>query len=91
MPACATVEPIMNITFVVTYTKTRAKAPATAIEYDRNFPTMWAALNFCVRLTALGGDARSVVQYVGNHEDAVLEGEALADAVHRQRNRIEAA
>ena len=81
----------MNITFVVTYTKTRAKPPAIAIEYDRNFPTMWAALNFCVRLTALGGEARSVVQYVGDREDAALEGEALSYAVDRQRNRIEAA
>ena len=81
----------MNIAFVVTYTKTRVKPPASAIEYDRSFPTMWAALNYCVRLTALGGDALSIVQYVGDREDAVLEGEALADSIYRQRHRIEAA
>ncbi|HTJ65869.1 MAG TPA: hypothetical protein VL899_18860 [Alphaproteobacteria bacterium] len=81
----------MNIAFVVTYTKTRAKPPASAIEYDRSFPTMWAALSFCVRLTTLGGDALSIVQSVGDREDAILEGEPLADMIHSQRHRIEAA
>ncbi len=81
----------MNISFVVTYTKTRVKPPATAIEYDRAFPTMWAALNFCVRLTALGGNAMLIAQYIGDREDAALEGQSLTDAVERQKNRIEAA
>ena len=90
-PRVHTVEPIMNISFVVTYTKTRVNPPATAIEYERSFPTMWAALNFCVRLTALGGDALLIAQYVGDREDAALEGQSLADAIDRQRDRIEAA
>ena len=86
-----TVESIMNISFVVTYTKTRVKPPATAIEYDRAFPTMWAALNFCVRLTALGGDALLIAQYIGDREDAALEGQPLTDAIDHQRDRLEAA
>ena len=80
-----------SISFVVTYTKTRVKPPASAIEYDRSFPTMWSALNFCVRLTDLGGDALLVTQYVGDREDAALEGEPLTDAIDRQRTRIHAA
>lgn len=80
-----------SISFVVTYTKTRVKPPASALEYDRSFPTMWSALNFCVRLTELGGDALLIAQYIGDREDAALEGEALIDAIDRQRVRINAA
>ena len=80
-----------NISFVLNYTKTKAAPPASAIEYEKSFPTLDAALTFCVQLTELGGEALYIIKVVRGIEDAVVEGEALARSIRRQRTRREAA
>lgn len=77
-----------DISFAVNYTKTKANPPARAVEYEKRFLTMGAALNFCVQLTDLGGDALYIVQYICGTEDAILEDAGLAVAIERQRARI---
>ena len=80
-----------NISFVLNYTKTKAAPPASAIEYEKSFPTLDAALTFCVQLTELGGEALYIIKVVRGIEDAVVEGEALARSIRRQWARREAA
>jgi len=82
---------VANISFVLNYTKTKAAPPASAIEYEKSFPTLDAALTFCVQLTELGGEALYIIKVVRGIEDAVVEGEALARSIRRQRTRQEAA
>ena len=76
-----------DMSFSVNYTKIKASPPARAIEYEKCFLTLSAALNFCVQLTELGGDVLYVIQFVGGTEDGILEGEALAETIARQRAR----
>ena len=80
-----------NTTFVLNYTKTKAAPPASAIEYEKSFPTLDAALTFCVQLIELGGEALYIIKVVRGIEDEVFEGEALARSIKRQRTRKEAA
>jgi len=82
---------VANISFVLNYTKTKAAPPASAIEYEKSFPTLDAALTFCVQLTELGGEALYIIKVVRGIEDAVVEGEALARSIRRQWARREAA
>jgi hypothetical protein len=77
-----------DTTFVLSYTKTKAQPPARAIEYEKTFPTLWAALNFCVQLADLGGECLTILRYIGVQEGAVLDGNALAEAIRKQRARI---
>ena len=79
------------ISFVLNYTKTKAAPPASAIEYEKSFPTLDAALRFCVQLTELGGEALYIIKLVGGEEDTVFEGETLARSIKRQRTRQQAA
>ena len=76
-----------DMSFSVNYTKTKATPPARAIEYEKCFLTLSAALNFCVQLTDLGGEVLYVIQFVGGTEDGILEGEPLAATIDRQRAR----
>jgi hypothetical protein len=82
---------VANISFVLNYTKTKAAPPASAIEYEKSFPTLDAALTFCVQLTELGGEALYVIKVIHGVEDAVLEGKALVHSIERQRIGREAA
>ena len=82
---------VANISFVLNYTKTKAAPPASAIEYEKSFPTLDAALTFCVQLTELGGEALYVIKVIHGVEDAALEGKALVHSIERQRTRREAA
>jgi hypothetical protein len=83
---------VANIFFVLNYTKAKAVPPASAIEFEKSFPTMDAALTFCVQLTELGGEALYIIIKLSRRaEDAVLEGKALARSIERQRTRHEAA
>jgi hypothetical protein len=81
---------VADMSFVVNYTKTKA-SPARAVEYEKSFLTMGAALNFCVQLIDLGGDVLYIVQFIYGTEDAVLEGTSLVEAIDRQRARIASA
>jgi hypothetical protein len=76
-----------DMSFSVNYTKTKAIPPARAIEYEKCFLTLSAALNFCVQLTDLGGEVLYIIQFVRGTEDGVLEGEPLAETIDRQRAR----
>jgi len=82
---------VTKISFVLNYTKTKASPPASAIEYEKAFPTMDAALSFCVQLTELGGEAIYIIKMIGGEEDTVFEGEALVRSIRRQRMRKDAA
>jgi hypothetical protein len=82
---------VAKISFVLNYTKTKAAPPASAIEYEKSFPALDAALKFCVQLTELGGEALCIIKLIGGEEDTVFEGEALARSVRRQRMRQDAA
>jgi hypothetical protein len=82
---------VANISFVLNYTKTKAVPPASAIEYEKSFPTLDATLAFCVQLTELGGEALYIIKVIRGIEDAVFEGKALVTAIERQRIRREAA
>jgi hypothetical protein len=82
---------VATISFVLNYTKTKAAPPASAIEFEKAFPTLDAALAFCVQLTELGGEALYIIKLIRGVEDAVLEGEALARSIKRQRTRQQAA
>jgi hypothetical protein len=82
---------VANISFVLNYTKTKAVPPASAIEYEKSFPTLDATLTFCVQLTELGGEALYIIKVIRGIEDAVFEGKALVTAIERQRIRREAA
>lgn len=77
-----------DMSFSVNYTKTKAIPPARAIEYEKCFLTLSAALNFCVQLTDLGGDVLYIIQFVRGTEDGILEGEPLAETINRQRARL---
>ena len=77
--------------FCVNYTKTKVSPPSSAIEYEKSFLTMDDALDFCGKLTELGGDAIYILQLIRGIEDGVLEGDALARAIERRRHRPEAA
>ena len=77
-----------NVSLVVTYTKVKVAPPAGAIEYEKSFPSMNAALDFCVKLTDLGGEALYIIQYVRGLEERVYEGDWLAKALARQRERM---
>lgn len=67
--------------FVLAYTKTKAVPPARAAEFEKPFPTLNAALAFCVQLIALGGEALYIVKTIRGAEESVLEGDDLARAV----------
>jgi hypothetical protein len=82
---------VANISFVLNYTKTKATPPARAIEYEKSFPTLDAALKFCVQLIELGGQALYIIKVVRGVEDEVFEGKALVRSIERQRIRQEAA
>jgi hypothetical protein len=82
---------LAKISFVLTYTKTTAAPPASAIEFEKSFPTLDAALKFCVQLTELGGEALYIIKLIGDEEDAVFEGATLVRSIKRQRARQEAA
>ncbi len=82
---------VAKISFVLNYTKTTVAPPASAIEYEKSFPTLEAAVKFCVQLTELGGVALSIVKMIGGEEDTVFEAETLARSIRRQRARQEAA
>jgi hypothetical protein len=82
---------VANISFVLNYTKTKAAPPASAIEYEKSFPTLDAALKFCVQLTELGGEPLYIIKLIRGVEDEVFEGEALVRSIKRQRIRQEAA
>jgi hypothetical protein len=82
---------VANISFVLSYTKTKATPPASAIEYEKSFPTLDAALKFCVQLTELGGDALTIIKVIRGVEDEVFAGKALARSIERRRIRQEAA
>jgi hypothetical protein len=83
---------VADLSFLINYTKTRVNPPARAIEYEKCFLTMDAALNFSVQLTDLGGEVLNIMQFVCGTEDGILEGEQLAEAVighrARQANRL---
>jgi len=82
---------VAKTSFVLNYTKTKTNPPATAIEYEKSFPTWEAALGFCVQLTELGGEAIYIIKLIGGEEDALFEGETLARSIKRHRTRREAA
>jgi hypothetical protein len=82
---------VTNISFVLNYTKTKAAPPASAIEYEKSFPTLDAALTFCIRLTELGGEALYILRLNRGVEDEVLEGKALVQSIERRRMRQQAA
>jgi hypothetical protein len=77
--------------FTVHYTKARAVPPASAIAYEKSFPTMDMALDFCVRLSGFSGHAIDVVQLIRGVEDAVLEGDCLNRAIARRKSLPRAA
>jgi hypothetical protein len=81
---------VANISFVLNYTKAKAAPPARAIEYEKSFPTLDAALRFCVQLSELGGEALYIIKMLGGVEDEVFEGEALVRSIKRQRTRQQA-
>ena len=80
-----------NASFVLSYTKTKAAPPASAIEYEKSFPTLDTSLKFCVQLTELGGEALYIIKLIRGVEDEVFEGEALVRSIKRQRTRQQAA
>ncbi len=80
-----------NTSFVLNYTKTKAVSPASAIEYEKSFPTLYAALKCGVQLIELGGVALYIIKLIGGEEDTVFEGETLVRSIKRQRIRQEAA
>lgn len=80
-----------KLSFCVNYTKTKVNLPSHAIEYEKSFPTMDDALDFCGRLAELGGEALYILQLIRGVEDAVLEGEDLAQAIERRGIRHKAA
>ncbi len=80
-----------KLSFCVNYTKTKASPPSHAIEYEKSFLTMDDALDFCGKLTELGGEAIYILQLIRGIEDGVLEGEELSRSIERRRNRPEAA
>jgi hypothetical protein len=82
---------VANISFVLNYTKTKAAPPASAIEYEKSFPTLDAALKFCVQLTELGGEALYIIKLIRGVEDEVFEGKALVSSIERQRRQQQAA
>jgi hypothetical protein len=82
---------VANTSFVLNYTKTKAVPPASAIEFEKSFPTLDAALRFCVQLTELGGEALYIIKVIRGVEDEVFEGKALIRSIERQRIRQEAA
>jgi len=69
--------------FVLAYTKTKAVPPAKAAEFEKPFPTLTAALAFCVKLIALGGEPLYIIKTIRGDEESVLEGDDLARAVER--------
>ncbi len=75
-----------EMSFTVHYTKAKAVPPATAIEYEKSFPSMETALDFCVRLSGFSGRALDVVQLIRGVEDAVLEGDCLDREIERRKN-----
>ena len=80
-----------DMSFAVNYTKTKTTPAARAIEYEKCFLTLPAALNFCVQLVDCGGEVQYVIQYIRGTEDAILEGGQLVEAINGQRARIAAA
>ena len=72
-----------DISYSVHYTDTRPEALC-----EKHFLTMGAALNFCVQVSALGGAPRDILQLIHGTEDGVLEGQALAVSIDRQRDRL---
>lgn len=80
-----------DMSFSLNYTKTKVSPPARAIEYEKCFLTLSAALDFCVQLTDLGGEALHIIGFVRDTEDGILEGNQLAQAIDRQRALRDAA
>ncbi len=80
-----------RLSFCVNYTKTKVSPPSAAIEYEKTFLTMDEALEFCARLTDLGGEAIYILQLIKGVEDGVLEGPDLTRTIERRRHRPEAA
>jgi hypothetical protein len=74
-----------KITFALSYTKTKATPPAGAADYEKSFPTLEAALDFCSQLTTLGGEALYIIKYIYGTEASVLEGDDLALAIKTYR------
>jgi hypothetical protein len=72
-----------DIFYSVHYTDT---SPETLCE--KHFLTMGAALNFCVQVSALGGAPLDILQLIHGAEDGVLECQALAVSIDRQRDRL---
>jgi hypothetical protein len=79
-----------DILFILNYKKTKIAPPETATDYNKTFPTRTSALNFCVVLTKLGGEAVELVQKIHGEEDAVLDGPELEQAVDSQRTHLNA-
>jgi hypothetical protein len=77
---------VSKLSFCVNYTKTKVNPPSVAIEYEKLFLSMDEALDFCGKLTELGGEVLYVLQLLRGIEDGVLEGEALDRAIRRHRH-----
>ena len=77
--------------YTLNFTQTKAAPPVTAAEFERNFETLEAALDFCVELTRLGGEALYLVKYVYGTAATVLEGGDLALAIMTHRPGRDAA
>jgi hypothetical protein len=76
-----------NASFVLSYAKARVRPPARAVHYEETFSSLDAAVEYCVDIEDLGGEAFTVVQFIRGREDAVLEGVALAKAIDRMRDQ----
>lgn len=80
-----------RISFTLAYTKTKAIPPASAVEFEKSFSTLEAALTFCVQLAKLGGEVLYIVKLVQGAESSVLEGETLDLAIKCHRPGRDAA
>ena len=77
-----------HVSFALSYAKAKVRPPARAIRYEQSFSSLSAAIDFCIDIEEMGGEAFSVVQFVRGREDAVLEGVALARAIDRLRDQF---
>ena len=77
-----------NLSFAVNYTKTKATSPNNAIEYEKCFLTLSAALNFCIELIESGGEVLYIIQFIRGTQDAIFEGDQLHAALDLQRARL---
>jgi hypothetical protein len=82
---------VTKISFVLTYTKTKAVPPQSAAEFEKSFATLDSALTFCLQLAKLGGEALYIIKFIRNAEESVLEGDDLTRRINSHRPGREAA